>query len=399
MEMVEQEWVQALDELMTKIGGRFARAESRERAKNYIKGLLSPVERKNSWQLAEMVGETTPYGLQQFLYRSTWDADAIRDDTRNYVMEHLGDKDGVLVVDETGFLKKGEHSAGVQRQYSGTAGKVENCQLGVFLAYASRHGHALIDRALYLPQGWLVDRERCAQAGIPERVEFETKPAQALAMLQRAVETDVPVRWVTADSIYGDYRPLRVWLEAQPLAYALGVSGKESVEIEGWMVRVSEVLQVRLGEQWTQLSAGDGAKGARLFEWQTIPLSDPAVPGWCRWLLVRRTLSDPTDLTTFLCFAPADTPLATLVEIAGSRWHIEQCFEEAKGEVGMDHYEVRSWSGWYRHITLACLAHAFLSVLRSKHPETTLLLEKGGASTTNPSSLAAFKASRGLASA
>ncbi len=166
MDRMEQEWVQALDDLMVRIGDWFARSESRERAKNYLKGLLSPVERKNSWQLAEMIGETTPYGLQQFLYRSPWDPDVIRDDTCSYVVEHLGDSDAILVVDETGFLKKGEHSAGVQRQYSGTAGKVENCQLGVFLAYVSRHGHALIDRALYLPESWIEDRERCAQAGI-----------------------------------------------------------------------------------------------------------------------------------------------------------------------------------------------------------------------------------------
>ena len=396
MDRVEQEWVQALDDLMVRIGDRFARSESRERAKNYIKGLLSPVERKNSWQLAEMMGETTPYGLQQFLYRSPWDPDVIRDDTRSYVVEHLGDSDAILVVDETGFLKKGEHSAGVQRQYSGTAGKVENCQLGVFLAYVSRHGHALIDRTLYLPESWIEDRERCAQAGIPEETVFATKPAQALDMLQRAFVADVPVRWVAADSIYGDHRPLRTWLEAQPLAYVLGVSGKEAVEIEGWMVRVSELLQVRLNDQWTRLSAGDGAKGPRLYDWQTIALTTPSVSGWRRWLLVRRSISDPTDLTTFLCFAPADTELSTLVEVAGSRWHIESCFQEAKGEVGMDHYEVRSWSGWYRHVTLACLAHAFLSVLRSQYPETALPPEKGGPLPSKPSSLAMFKASRGL---
>lgn len=396
MDRMEQEWARALDDLMVRIGGRFARSESRERAKNYLKGLLSPVERKNSWQLAEMMGETTPYGLQQFLYRSPWDPDVIRDDTRSYVVEHLGDSDAILVVDETGFLKKGEHSAGVQRQYSGTAGKVENCQLGVFLAYVSRHGHALIDRALYLPESWIEDRERCAQAGIPEDVVFATKPAQALDMLQRALAADTPVGWVTADSIYGDHRPLRAWLEAQPLAYVLGVSGKEAVEIEGWMVRVSELLQLRLNNQWTRLSAGDGAKGPRLYDWQTIALTAPSVSGWRRWLLVRRSISDPTDLTTFLCFAPADTELSTLVEVAGSRWHIERCFQEAKGEVGMDHYEVRSGSGWYRHITLACLAHAFLSVLRSRHPETALPPEKGGPLPSKPSSLAAFKASRGL---
>jgi SRSO17 transposase len=397
---IEEEWVAQLDRLMKRVGRHFARSEARQRARAYVIGLLSTVERKNGWQLAEAVGESTPYGIQQFLYRSPWEPDDVRDELCAYVVEHLGDEDGVLIVDETGFVKKGDHSAGVQRQYSGTAGRVENCQIGVFLAYASRHGHGLIDRALYLPQRWTADQARCERAGIPAAVGFGTKPALAQAMLQRALAAAVPVRWVTADSIYGDHRPLRTWLEASALAYVLGVSGKEAVAIEGWQVRVSELLQVRLGAEWTRLSAGDGAKGPRLFDWQRVPLSDPPMAGWRRWLLVRRSLSDPSDLTTFVCFAPAPTSLATLVEIAGSRWHIERCFEEAKGEVGLDHYEVRSWLGWYRHITLACLAHAFLSVLRSQQLETASLLpEKGGLTPPHPSSLAAFKASRGLVSA
>jgi SRSO17 transposase len=298
--------------------------------------LLSPIERKNSWQLAELIGDSTPYGLQQFLYRSPWDPDAVQEDLRSYVVKYLGDEDGTLIVDETGFVKKGKHSAGVQRQYSGTAGRIENCQIGVFLAYASQLGHALIDRALYVPQSWTEDQERCRQARIPRGVDFQSKPAQALAMIQDAVEARVPVRWVAADSIYGDYRPLRRWLESRPLAYVLGVSAKEAVPIEGYSVRVSEVLSVRLSDTWTRLSAGDGAKGPRFFDWQTILLMDPPVPGWQRWLLVRQTVDDPSDLATFICFAPAETPLATLVEVAGNRWHIEACFEEAKGEVGLD---------------------------------------------------------------
>ncbi len=390
--MNEKQWIEELNELLDRIGHYFARSESRQRVRDYVKGLLSPVERKNSWQLAEEIGEATPYGLQQFLYRSPWDADAIRDEVREYVIEHLGDETGILIVDETGFLKKGTKSAGVQRQYSGTAGRVENSQIGVFLAYVSDRGHGLIDRALYLPKSWTEDRERCRKAGIPDDVTFQTKPAQALTMLERAVGAGVPVQWVTADSIYGDHRPLRSWLENQPLAYVLGVSGKEAVAIEGYSVRVSEILQVRLGGEWVRLSAGDGTKGPRDFEWQRIPLMDPAVPGWQRWLLVRRRLDDPDRLKTFLCFAPAGTSLAALVQVAGSRWHIEACFEEAKGEVGLDHYEVRSWMAWYRHITLACLAHAFLNVLRSHYPETTLLFsEKRAQVPPSESSLAAFK--------
>lgn len=395
----QQEWVRQLDALMEQVGKHFARSESRQRARDYVIGLLSTVPRKNGWQLAEIMGDTTPYGIQQFLYRSSWDPADVRDEIRDYVVEHLGDRDGVLIVDETGFVKKGDKSAGVQRQYCGTVGKRENCQIGVFLAYASQHGHALLDRALYLPQSWTEERERCKQAGIPDDVGFATKPAQALAMLQRALDAEVPVKWVTADSIYGDHRPLRTWLEGLPLAYVLGVSGKEYVASEGFMVRVSELLQFRLGDEWTRLSAGDGSKGPRTFAWQTIPLPEPALPGWCRCLLVRRSLSDPDELTTFLCFAPEQTTLATLVEVAGSRWHIERCFEEAKGEVGLDQYEVRSWLGWYRHITMTCLAHAFLSVLRSQQPETVAwLLKKGGPTPPSQSSLAAFKASRGLVS-
>jgi SRSO17 transposase len=395
--MIEETWVEELNTLMERIGPRFARSESRQSAQEYIKGLLSPVERKNSWQLAERAGDETPYRLQQFLYRSSWQADALRDDLRAYVMENLGQEDGILIVDETGFLKKGRHSAGVQRQYCGTAGRVENCQVGVFLAYASQKGHALIDRALYLPRSWTDDRARCAAAGIPDTVPFQTKPAQARAMIQRAVAAAVPARWVTADCIYGDNRPLRHWLEEQRLAYVLGVSNKEAVPIEGFHVRVGELLSVRLGSNWSRLSAGDGAKGPRLFDWQTIPLTDPEPAGWQRWLLVRRSVTGPTDLTTFICFAPAATPLTTFVAVAGSRWHIETCFEQAKGEVGLDQYQVRSWSGWYRHITLACLAHAFLSVLRSRDPDSADDLAKKGALMPPPTNtLAPFKASRGL---
>jgi SRSO17 transposase len=394
---VAQEWTEQLEALMGRLDVHFARSESRQRVRAYVQGLLSTAERKNGWQLAEVLGEATPYGIQQFLFRSPWEADAVRDEVRRYAVEYLGEEEAVLIVDETGFVKKGTHSAGVQRQYSGTAGRVENCQIGVFVAYATQQGHALLDRALYLPQSWTADRERCEQAGIPAEVGFATKPALAQAMLQRALAAAVPARWVTADSIYGDHRPLRSWLESLPLAYVLGISGKETVAIEGFMVRVSELLLARLGKQWLRLSAGEGSKGPRLFEWQSIALTEPPVLGWCRWLLVRRSLSDATDLATFLCFAPAHTTLTTLVEIAGSRWHIEQCFEEAKGEVGLDHYEVRGWSGWHRHITLACLAHTLLSVLRSQQPQTVpLLLEKGGLTPPIQRSLATFKASRSL---
>lgn len=394
-------WVAELDELVKRIGHLFARSETRRRAKAYLQGLLSPAQRKNSWQLAEAVGDETPYGLQQFLYRAQWDADALRDELREYVVENLGDDQAILVVDETGFVKKGSHSVGVQRQYSGTAGRIENSQIGVFLGYASQHGHTFIDRALYLPEAWAADRERCQRAGVPEEVSFITKPNQAWAMLRQAMEHNVPFAWVTADTIYGDYRQMRLWLEGVPKHYVLAVSAKETVSLPGEdRLQVKEWLATLPVEGWSRLSAGEGAKGPRWYEWLRVPLMAPETRGWARWLLVRRSLADPSELATYACFAPEGTPLETLVQVAGHRWTIESCFEEAKGEVGLDEYEVRSWTGWHRHVTLSCLAHAFLVVVRSQVPDEQGSPEKGGPWSTPPmeNSLAAFKASRGLSS-
>jgi SRSO17 transposase len=397
MDEIEQ-WAAELDALMTRIGPRFARSEARARAKDYLKGLLSPTERKNGWQLAETVGDATPYGFQQFLYRSPWAPDDVRDDLRDYVVKHLGDDDAVLVVDETGFLKKGMQSAGVARQYSGTAGRIENSQVGVFLAYASRRGAAFVDRWLYLPESWTNDRARCRAVGIPDTEPFATKPQMALVMLQDAVAAGVPFRWVTGDSVYGDFRTIRLWLETLPKGYVMAVSGKETVTKNWHTHRVSTFVKKPPSEGWERLSAGDGAKGPRLYDWVRIPLQTPLVEGWSRWLLLRRSISDPSDITAYVCFAPSETTLAALVQVAGRRWTIEACFEAAKGEVGLDHYEVRSWQGWYRHITLACLAHAFLAVMRAQAGELSVDLQKGGPS-NEPSSLAAFKAQRGLPSA
>lgn len=397
-------WAHELDHMLDRIGPRFVRSEARQRVRQYLQGLLSPAERKNGWQLAEMVGDTTPYGLQQFLYRGAWDADALRDDLRQYVVEQIGDEEAILILDETGFIKKGDRSAGVQRQYSGTAGRIENCQLGVFLAYATAQGAALIDRALYLPKGWIDDRARCRQAHIPDEVAFATKPQMALQMLQEAVVHEVPFGWVTGDSIYGDYRRIRLWLETLSKSYVLAVSAKEHVWMGFQQVRVGDMLRQLPSDNWVRLSAGDGAKGPRRYDWQRIPVNAPLTEGWQRWLLVRRSLDDATDLAAFVCCAPAATPLEKLVQVAGSRWHIEIAFEEAKGEVGLDHYEVRSFVGWYRHITLACLAHALLVVVRARanaaDPSITAAdLQKGGQCIAqHPDSLAAFKARRGLLS-
>lgn len=385
-----------LTDIERRLAPYFARTEPRQRALAYLRGLLSPAERKNSWQLAEVSGDPTPYGFQHLLGRADWEADAVRDELRVYIVQHLGDPHGVLVLDETGFLKKGRHSAGVARQYSGTAGKVENCQIGVFLGYASGLGHALLDRELYLPEAWTGDRARCRQAGIPDDRRFLTKPQLAREMLARAFAAGIPATWVTGDSVYGDDRRLRMWLEAQPQAYVLAVSGKEYVWL-GWQQRQVKTLLAALPEEgWTRLSAGDGTKGPRWYDWRCLPLAEPLEPGWCRWLLVRRSVSDPAALTAYVVFARQETTLDEVVPVAGTRWTIESGFEAAKSEVGLDHYEVRSWTGWYRHIILAMWALALLTVLRAGAMAVEAL--KKSLPPPEGSSLARFKAQRGLGS-
>src|SRR6478752_5942346 len=334
-------WARGLDELADRLAPRFGRVEPRRRALAYLRGLLAPLGRKNGWQLAEAAGDRAPDGMQDFLSRMRWDADAVRDDLRAYVVEQLGDPGAVLVLDETGFVKKGEKSVGVQRQYSGTAGRVENCQVGVFLGYASRHGRALIDRALYLPEGWAGDAGRRAGAGVPGGVTFVTKPKLGAAMLERALDAGVPCAWVAGDSVYGADRALRRRIEARGgLGYVLAVTSGQ------------------------RLSAGEGAKGPRLYDWAYTPYRGGAPAGWEKGLLVRRKLDERDELAFYLTLAPEGTDLATLVRVAGTRWTIEACFEAAKGEVGLDEYEVRSWTGWHQHVTLAMLAHAYLAVIR-----------------------------------
>jgi SRSO17 transposase len=362
-----QGWAAGLGELHAQIAGRFARAEPRRRVLAYLRGLLGSVGRKNGWQLAEHAGERTPDGMQRLLATADWDPDLVRDDLRAYVVEHLGDVGGVLVADETGFLKKGTTSVGVQRQYSGTAGKVDNCQLGVFLAYASAKGRAFIDRELYLPKAWTDDPARCRAARVPEQVEFRTKPQLARVMLERALDAGVPASWVTADEVYGGDPALRRFLEDRGLSYVLAVKCIEPLRrVHGSAPATAEQLAARVpAEQWVACSAGHGAKGRRLYDWVRVELAAPAAAGWARWLLVRRSRADG-ELAFYACFAPANTSLVGLVRVAGIRWVIEESFQTAKGEVGLDHYEVRRWPGWYRHITLALLAHAFLTVTRAQ---------------------------------
>jgi SRSO17 transposase len=338
--MVVQGGIAYLTDVERRLAPYFERSEPRQRAMAYLQGLLSPAERKNSWQLAEVSGDATPYGFQHLLRRARWAPDAVRDELRRYVLQHLGDPEAVLVIDETGFLKKGRHSAGVARQYSSTAGRIENCQIGVFLGYAGQLGQTLLDRELYLPEEWTDDRDRCRRAGIPEDRHFATKPQLARQMLARALAAGVPAKWVTGDSVYGDDRRLRMWLEAQPQAYVLAVSGKEYVRL-GWQQRQVKTILAALPEAgWTRCSAGDGAKGPRWYDWRWLPLADPVDSAWRRWLLVRRSLSDPTEVRAYVVFAPQETTLEEVVRVAGTRWAIEQLFEAAKGEVGLDHYEV-----------------------------------------------------------
>jgi len=362
-----QAWAAGLEAVHTRISPRFARAEPRRRALAYLRGLLGNVGRKNGWQLAEHAGEATPDGMQRLLATADWDPDLVRDDLRAYVVEHLGDPGAVLVADETGFLKKGTTSVGVQRQYSGTAGKVDNCQLGVFLAYASSRGRAYIDRELYLPKAWTDDPERCRAAGVPEQVGFRTKPQLAQLLLERALEAGVPASWVTADEVYGQDPALRGWLEGRRMAHVLAIKSSELLAVGDGPAKLSaaQLAAAVPAEAWVGASAGQGAKGRRLYDWTRIQLTPPAVSGWQRWLLVRRSRRDG-ELAFYACYGPASTSLVGLVRVAGIRWAIEDGFQQVKNEVGLDHYEVRRWPGWYRHITLALLAHAFLVVTRTK---------------------------------
>ena len=402
-------WGAAFEEVCKRIGPLFARSETRERAQAYLRVLLSPIERKNGWQMAEEAGEATPYAMQYLLDRARWESEHLRDEVRAYVREQLGDPEAMLVIDETGFLKKGTKSVGVQRQYSGTAGRIENCQVGVFLSYSSSKGHTLLDRELYLPKSWTQDPARCREADVPIEVGFATKPELAARMLWHTLDAGVPAAWVTGDTVYGSHRPLRAGLEARQQAYALAVTCQERVEVAGKQQRVDQLAQQVTPQDWQRLSAGAGSKGPRLYDWVRLPLSSPVPTGWERWLVIRRSIpagAEAAELAYVLVFARTGTTLQEMVTVIGSRWTVEQCFEVGKGEVGLDEYEVRSWQGWYRHITLCMLAQAFLTVLRaqsaSQEPEQA---EQEGKKREHrpqtpfrPSTFAEFKRKRGLTS-
>jgi SRSO17 transposase len=359
-------WRAGLDALHARIAGRFARAEVRERVRRYLAGLVDRVDRKNGWQLAEHLGERGPQGVQRLLNRAHWDSDAVRDDLRAYVVGHLGTPAGVLAIDETGFLKKGTRSVGVKRQYSGTAGRVENCQIGVFLAYASARGRAFLDRELYLPQEWAADQERRAEAGVPPQVGFATKSQLARVMLERAFAAGAPAAWVTGDEVYGDDSRLRHWLEERGRPYVLAVSRGRRVWAQGRYQRVEALIAALPPAAWVRLSAGDGSQGPRLYDWAWVRLDAAGTAGTAQWALARRSLSDPGEVAYYRAHGPEETPLAALARVAGARWAIEEGFGRAKDLVGLDQYEVRRWVAWYRHVTLALLAHAYLEVTRAQ---------------------------------
>lgn len=355
-------WAEAFNEMFALVAGEFAQAQSRWRARGYLLGLLSQAERKNGWSIAEFAGDGSPAGMQRLLNFYAWDADAVRDVARGYVITHVGDPAGVLAADETGFLKKGRKSAGVQRQYTGTAGRIENCQVGVFLAYAAPGGaRALVDRELYVPGSWFADRDRCRQAGIGDEAVFATKPELARRMLERSLAAGVPFSWFTADEVYGENPGLRSWLDGEHVGYVMAVPCSQRFDTTAGTMRADGLAALVPADGWQILSCADGAKGPRLYAWALIATSSPR-----HHLLVRRSLTvnakGKHELAYFTCHAPQGATLAELVAVAGARWAVEECFQAAKNEAGLDHYQVRLCHAWYRHITLSMLAHAFLAV-------------------------------------
>ena len=371
-------WRAQLDELLERLRPHAAQVRTYHRIGDYVRAALGKASRRNGWRIAEAAGDPTPYAMQHLVGKASWDVEGVREVTRGFVQEGLGEIKA-RVVDETGFLKKGTKSAGVERQYSGTAGRIENCQVGVFLASATSSGCAYVDAELYLPEKWTQDRARCREAGIPDEVEFQTKPQLARRMLERAQAAHGRVPWVLADEVYGKSGELRGWLEEQRQGYVVAVSCDLGVRQEGRkprhprrVDRVDQVVAELPAEAWQRLSAGEGSKGPRLYDWAWLEMdSSDLPPEWKRFVLARRSLEDPEEIAYYFVFAPAGITLQEVVKAAGLRWTIESGFEQAKQEVGLDEYEVRKWGGWYRYITLGLLAHAFLAVQRAQE------LEKG----------------------
>ena len=396
------EWADDFAAFHARFAHLFGRKEPRAQCAKYLRALMAPIERKNSWQIAEVMGDKTPDATQRLLYLVDWDADAARDIMQQVVIETFGDSEGIGVVDETGFIKKGTRSVGVQRQYSGTAGKIENCQIGTFLSYASLAGHAFLDRRVYLPEKWCQDPERRRRAKVAQEVLFQTKPEQAMAMLQYAWGQGVPMRWVTGDEVYGASSALRDVVASSGRWYVLAVRSNTPVWLERPPVEepqegghprtqaplaagarpvttVMAVVATWAQSRWQRLIVAEGEKGPLTYDWacQRVVESLDQQPGSEGWLLARRSIADPAEIACYLSNAPDNTPLLKLAQVASTRYTVEQCIEEGKGETGLDDYEVRYWHSWYRHITLSMMAHTWLASIRRK-----ALQKKGG---MNPS--------------
>jgi SRSO17 transposase len=356
-------WSESFNEMFMQVAGVFSTARVRRHGRAYLLGLLSQSERKTSWQLAEFAGDASPDGLQRLLNFSPWDEDAARDALARYVVKAIGDPAAVLAVDETGFIKKGRMSAGVARMYTGTAGRIENCQVGVFAAYVTPDGgRALIDRELYLPEKWTDDRDRCRAAGIGDDVGFAAKPELAWTMISRARDAGVPFSWVAGDEVYGGNPKLRARLQEHGIPYVMATACSDIVPTAAGGMRADEAAGLVPKDGWQRLSCADGSKGPRLYDWALIATAEG--PG--HHLLVRRSLQPgekgQLELAFFRCWSPRPVTLPELAAVAGARWGIEDCFAEAKGEAGLDHYQVRRYRAWYRHATLAMLACALLAV-------------------------------------
>jgi SRSO17 transposase len=373
-----EQWLAEFDTGFAAVAGRFGRVEPRRRARAFLLGLLSDVDSRSCWQLAEHVGEASPHGMQRLLGEAVWDADAVRDDVRSYAVEALGDPGGVLILDDTGDLKKGDHTVATQRQYTGTAGRVENAQVAVYLAYATARGSTLVDREVYLPRAWTDDRARCTAAGVPEHVRFATKITLGRRMLARALDAGVPAGWCTADEFYGGDQYLRRDLQARGIGYVLAVAKSHRVitrAVDG-PVRADRLAAALPARVWNRISAGAGSKGERDYDWAWIAITPPTgQTGGHHSLLVRRRISDG-ELAFYRCWSPRPVPLRVLVRVAGTRWTVETCFQTGK-RVGLDEPQVRRWDSWYRHVTLVMLAHAILTVIaareRDRHTDPALI--------------------------
>jgi SRSO17 transposase len=352
-------WESGLEGLFARMHRLFYREESRRHAEHYVRGLLAPIERKNGWTIAEYVGEPEPKALQRFLNLSPWDVDALLDLSREYAMEHLADPGAILVADPTGFPKKGTKSVGVQRQYSGTLGRIDNCQIATFLGYVTPdRDRVLVDRRLYLPkESWMADPARCASAGVPPEVAFATRPAQVIEMIRAARAAGMPFAWFTADEEFGQNPSLCDYLETSRIPYVMAVpKNTQFTDTTATTLQVDELARQLRRNAWQRRACGIGTKGFRVYDWALLD-SDHSHHQY----MIRRSIDDG-ELAFYHCHNPHHAGFGELVGVAGARWPIEECFGSSKNEVGLDNYQVRTWDAWHRHITLAMLAHTFLTV-------------------------------------